>query len=251
MHRRHMFMGLALPALALLLPACGGPPTMPNYRYRLTVEVDTPQGLRTGSSVIEVTNRLVFNMNGGGYSWIYRARGEAVAIDLPGGRTLFALLRGENGSNVDWAARIVYDLTTPVPPMSDKFGSDRVQRLQNAVSNRNPVVVPRLMPFWSEGEAPPTYPQLVTFSDMRDPKSVERVVPDDLTKGFGPGVTLKRITVKVTDDPVTTGIEKRFRWWADYRQRHFDGTSTASQDLTTDRLSASLSSGSFSTEYLK
>jgi hypothetical protein len=224
---------------------------MPDYRYRLTVEVQTPQGVRTGSSVIEVTNRLAFNMNGGGYSWIYRARGEAVAVDLPGGRTLFALLRGENGANVDWAARIVYDLTTPVPPISDKFGSDRVQRLQNAVANRNLVSIPRLMPFWSDDKATTAYPLLVTFRDIRDPTSVERANPDDLEKSFGAGVKLKRITVQITDDPITKTIEKRFQWWADYRQRHFDGTSTVSQDLTTDRVSASLSSGSFSTEYLK
>lgn len=36
------------------LPGCAAADSTPDYRYRLTVEVDTPGGLRTGSSVIEV-----------------------------------------------------------------------------------------------------------------------------------------------------------------------------------------------------
>jgi hypothetical protein len=241
MNRRFMLIGLASPALALLLPACSGPPTMPDYRYRLTVEVETPQGVRTGSSVIEVTNRLAFNMNGGGYSRIYRARGEAVAVDLPGGRTLFALLRGENGANVDWAARIVYDLTTPVPPISDKFGSDRVLQLQNAVANRNAVVVPRLMPFWPDDAAPPAYPLLVTFGDLRDPKSVERVMPNDLANNFGESVKLRRITVQITDDPVTTGIGRRLGWLGQYPEPRLNPTHSP----TDYSISATLEHGDF------
>ena len=53
------------------------------------------------------------------------------------------------------------------------------------------------------------YPMLVTFTDIDDPSSVQRVDPANLAASFGPGVTLKRITVEVTKDPVTTGIEKR------------------------------------------
>jgi hypothetical protein len=92
---------------------------------------------------------------------------------------------------------------------------------------------------------------LVRFGDIADPKTVAKVDPDDLAASFGKGVTLRRITVERTKDKVTTGIEKRLGWWANYRNRHFDGTSTASQDLTTDALTASISSGSFSTEFNK
>jgi hypothetical protein len=38
---------------------------------------------------------------------------------------------------------------------------------------------------------------------------VQRVDPANLAASFGPGIRLKRITVEVTDDDVTTGIEKR------------------------------------------
>ena len=64
-----------------------------SYRYRLTVEVDTPQGLRTGSSVIEVGFLKIPDWlpNGGGVSIKYR--GEAVAVDLPDGQIVFAPFR--------------------------------------------------------------------------------------------------------------------------------------------------------------
>src|SRR5688572_22804894 len=73
-------------------------------RYRMTVEVETPEGLRTGSAVREVTLN-----DGKSWNWLppfawfgeqrpqWRLKGEAVAVDLPSGQTLFVLLRSENG----------------------------------------------------------------------------------------------------------------------------------------------------------
>ena len=65
---------------------------------------------------------------------------------------------------------------------------------------------------------------LVTFGDLNDPTSVERVDPDDLAATFGEGVSLKRITVQITDDPVTTGIEKRLVWLSKYPEPSLDPT---------------------------
>jgi hypothetical protein len=60
------------------------------YRYRMTVVVDTPAGRRSGSSVIQVKMRPGGLLSG--YAYVADYHGEAVAIDLPGGRTLYALL---------------------------------------------------------------------------------------------------------------------------------------------------------------
>jgi copper chaperone CopZ len=48
-------------------------------------------------------------------------------------------------------------------------------------------------------------------------QAVQRVDPANLAASFGPGIRLKRITVEVTDDDVTTGIEKRLRWLSKHR----------------------------------
>ena len=71
---------IALAAAALLLvPACGE--QLPTYRYRMTVEVETPEGLRTGSSVIEVRTRQGPGFPGPEAAGIATdVRGEAVAV---------------------------------------------------------------------------------------------------------------------------------------------------------------------------
>ncbi|MEL7519551.1 MAG: hypothetical protein AAFN48_11435, partial [Pseudomonadota bacterium] len=93
---------------ALLLASCGlSDDKAPDYRYRLTVEVDTPEGLKTGSGVIEVERDAASAVvNPSAAVLRTRIRGEAVAVDLPGGQTLYALLRSAGG-DVDWAARVV------------------------------------------------------------------------------------------------------------------------------------------------
>lgn len=53
---------------------------------------------------------------------------------------------------------------------------------------------------------------LVTFTNPADPKSVTRVDPNQLTASFGPGYALEAITVEVTKDKVTRGIEGKLAW---------------------------------------
>ena len=208
-----------LPALllamlgAVLLPACSAAeddPT-PDYRYRLTVEVDTPEGLRSGSSVIEVETRVnsansIPNPDG----LTRRARGEAVAVELPDGQVLFALLRSED--NVDWAKSITFTLA---PEGSGESGDPFQERFDNMLAMGGAIELPETLGDYNRNLTRTSgRPMLVTFRDPADPTSVERVDPDDLAASFGEGVSLKRITVEMTDDPVTRGIEERLGWLA-------------------------------------
>ncbi|MEX2492944.1 MAG: hypothetical protein WD425_14410, partial [Nitrospirales bacterium] len=62
--------------------------------------------------------------------------------------------------------------------------------------------------------APEDYPLLVTFTDITDPTTVKQVDPDNLAATFGPGVSLKRITLEITDESVTEGkVEQVLGWW--------------------------------------
>ena len=197
--------------LALAISACASDDTAPDYRYRLTVEVETPEGLKTGSSVIEVKQRLVRpGSSPANMAVERRVRGEAVAVDLPGGRTLFALLRSDN--NVDWASYVMQTLAPHTD--SETFA----QQLDNMLLLEGEIVLPRTFPPVGHLEERSAYLMLVTFGNIDDPASVERVDPDDLAFTFGDGVSLKRITVQVTDDPVTTGIEQRLGWLGNIRE---------------------------------
>ena len=133
-------------------------------------------------------------------------RGEAAAVDLPGGQTLFALLRYEDHGG--WAGDAMFDVV-PYPsdksiPIDDRFGA----HVQAVIADRTLHVVPRTTKNVSDKDVS-AYPMLVRFGDIRDPKSVALVNPDDLAASFGAGYRLRRMTVQRTDDPVTVGIEKR------------------------------------------
>lgn len=246
--RRGMIGLTMLGAGVLALSACAlaGDAT-PDYRYRLTVEVETPEGLRSGSSVIEVRTAVAPDWaipTPGKVS--FRERGEAVAVDVSEGRTLYALLRSENDTG--WAGRVMFMLA-PEPPgdVEDRF----LARYDNLLKLTGPIELPRTWPAQAHLPERSAYPMLVTFADPADPASVALVDPDDLAATFGEGTRLKRLTVELTDDPVTTGIEKRLGWLDAYRGKWFNGRSTVFEDLTTSDLAAHLTAGSFSTEYAK
>ncbi len=178
-------LGLLIGAGAILLPGCGSP--LPDaFRYRMTVEVDTPQGLIEGFAVREV--RFSKMANDGNYG---RARGEAVVVDLPNGAVLFALLTGASG-NVDHASQTMWHIFRTT-------ASKSIEVWPNFEGKDMPITSGRV-------------PMLVTFDDLDDPTSVAEVDPDDLAASFGEGYALKRITVQITDEPVTTGIEERLEW---------------------------------------
>ena len=227
--------GWVMLCLALAISACASDDTAPDYRYRLTVEVDTPEGLKTGSSVIEVKQRLVrAGSNPANIAVERRVRGEAVAVDLPGGRTLFALLRSDN--NIEWPTYVMQTLAPHID--SETFA----QQLDNMLLLEGEIVLPRTFPPVGHLEERSAYPMLVTFGALDDPTSVEKVDPDDLAVTFGEGVSLERITVQITDDPVTTGIEKRLEWLSEYPEPRLDPEYRGS---TNPNLSQSLWHGDF------
>src|SRR3546814_12102512 len=75
-------------------------------RYRMTVEVETPTGVRSGSSVIETTITKG-PRTGQGSGLTATMKGEAIAVDLGSGQTLFALLNGDRQAASDYHANLL------------------------------------------------------------------------------------------------------------------------------------------------
>ncbi len=178
-------------------------------RYRMTVEVATPDGVKSGSSVWSRSIRKSFGPISP-YNSGFQA--EAVAVELPGGRTLFALVKGQE---------FTIDRVFPEYVVDSPGEDDRVAHVQRIAEN---VGVTKLLPCTKDSvEAWPrepsmgplsydTYcPMLVTFRDLADPMSVELVNPKELAASFGKGYRLRAITLKVTDKPVTTGVGDMLR----------------------------------------
>ena len=210
MRRRDMIMGAAGTALAMGLSGCGSPSSA-SYRFRMTVEVETPQGLKTGSSVMEV--RIARGMAIGDSSGISSAlRGEAVVVDLPDG-PLFVLLQIPDAGP---------PLQTIVPEALlgvHSSGPDEVMantaKLGSTWFSEYKADLPRHRDngFQANDNG---WPQMVRFRDLKDPKSVEKVDPD--------AIGVKRIVVETTGDDVTARIIERLGWLYEAENFHYSGT---------------------------
>jgi hypothetical protein len=232
MTRRHILVSLA----AISVAGCDLANTtitgkrLPNYRYKLTVEVDTPAGVRIGSSVIEVIKPW---RSGSRY------RGQAVAVDLPEGEILFVLPRSEKMGL--WGAKAMIPAFPEIIGTGDE--EKDVTQLLSAARAMGRVPLPRRWQLSGPQDTMDHTPYFVRFRDISDPKSVEQVDPDNLGKSVGPGVRLNGIFIEITDEPVSTGIERKLPWLRKVRGKLLDG----SEIMTSNVLSNKLGAGDFST----
>lgn len=240
MTRRDLLALMGVGAGALTLAGCGEKSS--RYRQKITVVVDTPNGVRTGSSVIEVgyAEKPAWAQSFGGNG--FWARGEAVAVDLGKGKTLFALLSPpvQRGADLAWyQSRLIMDalragaVSDPVIPSKS---IDYSVAAHQAIGRSN---VELILPI-------SLYPTLVTFRDNLTPASVENIDPNDLSSKLGPDFQLKAITVKVTDEPVSFGIEKKLPWLREHDYGLLNGDRF--EDFRKQEFSAHVRRGDFRTE---
>lgn len=188
-----------------LVSACAVPETV---RYRLTLTIDTPNGPKTGSGVIEVkaiSNDGLFRGLGAGQGSSSACRGEAIAIDVGDRGWLFAMLTPDITRHDDVSRRASMDaeslllaaFRSQIP--SEEWRTDKIYRL--------------LAQQHAQGDVPfLELPLFVRFSDGNNPLSAERVDPANLAEVFGPGYALHAARIEITTDAVTWSLAKRFAW---------------------------------------
>ncbi|HEX8624051.1 MAG TPA: hypothetical protein VF782_03120 [Allosphingosinicella sp.] len=202
-----------------------------SYRYRLTVDIETPQGVRTGSTVREI--QWIPQGSVSATEFTTRQRGEAVAVDLPGGQTLFVLMDTDGHETIRAA-------------VGQGAHGDVKTLLDRAAADREVYVYPPAAALRSLNLS---YPRLVRFRDLADPKTAEFVQPDDLASTFGPGVSLKRIALQIVDEPISNEIPKRLPWRTGFPKGKLNGDRF--EDFSKREAAAHLSAFSFSTEPVK
>lgn len=225
----------AIALATLTAMGCSGPQnvyTTIHYQYKETVVVETPQGLRSGSSVIEVILEHPTYPDKPKFAEFRPAgfNGQAVAVDLPNGKTVFALLSSHDDQR--WAESAFFNLA------NDKYRAykfsfinpndvpvHRPDPYELAMRLKGPQTLPREWPKPTRVSpfAPPPiqtlpqptpYPFLVTFRDPNDPSTLTVIDPDQTGHTLGKGYKLKEIVLELTDAPASTGIEHRLPWLA-------------------------------------
>jgi hypothetical protein len=224
MMARRGVLGLLAGGAAALLSGCGSLFGGNEYRYKLTVEVETPEGLRTGFAVRQVNWSAGRNITQEASTASMAHKGEAVMVDLPNGQTLFALM-SPDGQETPMLA----------------FGS---ATLDSSADRSVKELSPPARPEARYGDS--GYPRLVRFRDINDLKTVEKVDPANLAASFGAGYRLKRITTQIVDDDVTELVVKKLPWIVQYRDKQFSGEKYQSSDgLKKYGLAAVTASGDF------
>jgi hypothetical protein len=169
-------------------------------RFQLTVEIETPDGVKTGSSVVE-TN-WTWQRPVAGIPFTKHVRGEAVFVDLGSGKHVVSLLvSGTTGEGVDWPTYLWQTFR-----QARKV--EHVWQVLSATRAESDVQIRWL-------------PTFVNFSDINDPTTArvvyaggsiclprpgrndcnsqdirDEVKVDQFEQVFGPGYGFRRMTVR-------------------------------------------------------
>jgi hypothetical protein len=174
----------------------------PGHKYRLTIEVETPEGVKSGSGVVSVHPDRGYSR--GGHT---RTKGDAVFVDLGGGKNLLALL-AHIDKTVDLDG-MNYVALRAYKAAGQNVSFNEMNRMTGAVPVTGALV-----------------PVLVTFADLSDPGSARTVLPDDPEAALGKGFRLHGVWAEAVPnglwpldfggllgEPVTRGIEAKLPWW--------------------------------------
>jgi hypothetical protein len=176
----------------------------PAHKYRLTVEVETPEGRKSASGVVAVHPDRSYSRRGR-----TRTLGDAVFVDLGPGKNLVALL-----AHID-NYKLEFDGINYVALRAYTAASGGKRVSFNAMSAQTGIV-----PVKAE-----LVPVLVTFADPANPASARAVAADDAEAVLGKGYRLQGISAEVVPngywpldfggplgEPVTCGILAKLPW---------------------------------------
>lgn len=184
------------------------------WRYRITVEVETPEGVKSGSSVWEVKLEPAKIAKLHGFKDHYR--GDAVMVDLGKRGYLFALKK--DPSSRQYIKTVLFNMFPSTPPV----GKDKFKFYDNLKSGR--AVVPEKL-----------YPTFVYLRDIDNPKTIEAVYDrhtiysgdvktvkvNRIEEIYGQGVRIKSVKIEITDDPVEFSIQQTLVWLLESENTYF------------------------------
>jgi hypothetical protein len=174
----------------------------PAHKYRLTVELETPEGPKSASGVMAIHPDRSYTRRGQ-----TRTIGDAIFVDLGAGKNLVALLAHVDNNlvldDMNYVALRAY-----VAASGKRVPFSEMSRLTGIVPVKGELI-----------------PVLVTFADPANPGTARVVPPDDAAAVLGKGYRLQGVSVEVVPngywpldfggvlgEPVTRGIQAKLPW---------------------------------------
>lgn len=178
------------------------------WNQELKVEIDTPDGVKTGTAVTEVRWRGdIPTLSSAVPTGSVELDGEALVVAIAGNRQLFVLLEGDEfSSNLKYLALRL---------LSDKIGG----------TGTFPDLGPKIVASRQALSVPPElYPYFVMFRDISDPSTAVRIEPANMVNQLGAGYALRSIALSVTERPRgPSKIKRILPWLPSYYSLQFDG----------------------------
>jgi hypothetical protein len=210
--RSRVFTVVAIAALLIAI-------YFPNYthRFRLTVEIDTSEGVRRGSSVIEVERKDRRWSLIGGYN--FQVRGQAVFVDLGAGRNAIVLL-AHGGIALDGAQMISLPIEAYGYYKWDEDAWADKKAMRGPVELRPPLI-PTIVTTKNPSDLKQT--EVIYATEIRDVSRPEtaHVAIDRFSEVFGPTVRFRRALLEkvpggywplnligITGTSLTRGLEQ-------------------------------------------
>lgn len=175
----------------------------PGHKFRLTVEVETPEGRKSASGVLAVHPDRGYSR--GGHT---RTVGDAVFVDLGGPKNLVVLLAHLDDGKLDLDAINYLALRAYTAAGGKRVSFNEMNRQTGIVPVKGPLI-----------------PILVSFADPANPGTARAVSPDDVAAVLGNGYRLGEMTAEVVPngfwpldfggalgEPVTHAIASRLPW---------------------------------------
>jgi hypothetical protein len=167
-------------------------------RYELTIKVETPEGPRRGSSVIQViVERSVPFWGDTGIH--FRVTGKAPAIELPDGRLVFALLWA---STNEILPELAVEDTNAIPAIADRLRRMNTGAFWSRLKARRPdmFVDAAMMSRRMTPSAGARYPTIVVV-DPAAAKPIQPIDPANAEDVLGPGFGLTGLEFRIVDGP--------------------------------------------------
>lgn len=171
------------------------------YRYKITINIETPDGIKSGSAIRELIVQQQPRITPETTSSA-RTRGEAVVIDMGNKGALFGLINYDS----------YYELLYAFDYVSGAFTDKGLEFFDNLKVGQKAELTKKQ--YW---------PRLVRFKDINDPMSVEQVWGtefdvkqqehlrvDRLEDIYGAGSEIKSVTVEITDEKIKWGSVDKF-----------------------------------------
>lgn len=203
-----LILGILFSISLISVAACEEAPKL-EQNFKITVTVETPYGIQSGSTVRQIQNSMP-DIDWPDRGNPARVSGEAVVVEMGEGKPpIFALIS-------DASAREFYS-AFPVPDAGPTTAKGIAYHSNLPVGTSGMVELRQ-------------WPQFVTFTDLDDPKTVKslmsiqscylpmpqearikckevgpHITENTLNQYFGEGVSIKSVTIEITDEPIDWG----------------------------------------------